>query len=183
MTEQERDLIRDAMMFAVKDMTGRVMREATVQSMIDDFKKSIDYKTVFPSDLQIFLDSLDNTEREGLESDLKDDGFKYTEENPYIATMVGGDTGVNLPMRKIFKMLKDANYNPRITKGNKLTGISDIEIGVGDDNFSAGLLLITKNGQTFGDDLWGKDIKSETEIFPLIDEYYKDQLEAEKERE
>jgi len=112
-----------------------------------------------------------------------EDGFKYTEENPYIATMVGGDTGVNLPMRKIFKMLKDANYNPRITKGNKLTGISDIEIGVGDDNFSAGLLLITKNGQTFGDDLWGKDIKSETEIFPLIDEYYKDQLEAEKERE
>jgi len=97
--------------------------------------------------------------------------------------MVGGDTGVNLPMRKIFKMLKDANYNPRITKGNKLTGISDIEIGVDYDNFSAGLLLITKNGQTFGDDLWGKDIKSETEIFPLIDEYYKDQLEAEKERE
>ena len=41
MTEQERDLIRDAMMFAVKDMTGRVMREATVQSMIDDFKKAI----------------------------------------------------------------------------------------------------------------------------------------------
>ena len=43
MTEQERDLIRDAMMFAVKDMTGRVMREATVQSMIDDFKKAINY--------------------------------------------------------------------------------------------------------------------------------------------
>ena len=41
MTEQERNLIRDAMMFAVKDMTGRVMREATVQSMIDDFKKAI----------------------------------------------------------------------------------------------------------------------------------------------
>jgi hypothetical protein len=43
MTEQERDLIRDAMMFAVKDITGRVMREATVQSMIDDFKKAINY--------------------------------------------------------------------------------------------------------------------------------------------
>ena len=43
MTEQERNLIRDAMMFAVKDMTGRVMREATVQSMIDDFKKAINY--------------------------------------------------------------------------------------------------------------------------------------------
>ena len=43
MTEKERNLIRDAMMFAVKDMTGRVMREATVQSMIDDFKKAINY--------------------------------------------------------------------------------------------------------------------------------------------
>lgn len=43
MTEKERNLIRDAMMFAVKDMTGRVMREATVQSMIDDFKTAINY--------------------------------------------------------------------------------------------------------------------------------------------
>jgi len=33
-------------------------------------KKSIDYKTVFPTDLQSFVDSLDNTEREGLENDL-----------------------------------------------------------------------------------------------------------------
>ena len=44
MTEQERNLIRDAIMFAVKDMTGRVMREATVQSMIDDFIKAINYR-------------------------------------------------------------------------------------------------------------------------------------------
>ena len=43
MTKQERNLIRDAMMFAVKDISGRIMREATVQSMIDDFKKAIDY--------------------------------------------------------------------------------------------------------------------------------------------
>ena len=43
MTKQERNLIRDAMMFAVKDINGRVMRESTVQSMIDDFKKAIDY--------------------------------------------------------------------------------------------------------------------------------------------
>ncbi len=43
MNIQDRNLVRDAMMFAVKDMTGRVMREATVQSMIDDFKKAINY--------------------------------------------------------------------------------------------------------------------------------------------
>ena len=29
------------MMFAVKDITGRVLREATVQSMIDDFEKQL----------------------------------------------------------------------------------------------------------------------------------------------
>jgi len=38
MKKQERDLIRDAMMYAVKEITGRVMREETVQSMIDDFE-------------------------------------------------------------------------------------------------------------------------------------------------
>ena len=43
MEKQIRNLIRDAMMFAVKDITGRVLREATVQSMIDDFNKTINY--------------------------------------------------------------------------------------------------------------------------------------------
>lgn len=38
---KNRYLIRDAMMFAVKDITGRVLREATVQSMIDDFEKEL----------------------------------------------------------------------------------------------------------------------------------------------
>ena len=49
MTKNARNLIRDSMMFAVKDITGRVMREATVQSMIDDFeiiiKKNISNET------------------------------------------------------------------------------------------------------------------------------------------
>jgi hypothetical protein len=35
-----------------------------------ELKKSIDYKTVFPTDLQDFLKDLDNTEREGLKNDL-----------------------------------------------------------------------------------------------------------------
>lgn len=34
---ENRDLIRDAMMFAVEDVTGRVLREENVQSMVDDF--------------------------------------------------------------------------------------------------------------------------------------------------
>lgn len=55
MTEQERNLIRDAMMFAVKDITGRVMREATVQSMIDDFKKAINYTRCYVSEAEQFF--------------------------------------------------------------------------------------------------------------------------------
>jgi len=43
---KNRDLIRDAMMFAVKDITGRVLREATVQSMIDDFEKQLNVPVV-----------------------------------------------------------------------------------------------------------------------------------------
>ena len=42
--ERETNLIRDAMIFAVKDITGKVMREATVQSMINDFKKQLNIK-------------------------------------------------------------------------------------------------------------------------------------------
>ena len=41
MSERDRDLIRDAIMFAVKDISGRVLREAAVQSMIDDFIKEL----------------------------------------------------------------------------------------------------------------------------------------------
>ena len=55
MTERERNLIRDAMMFAVKDITGRVMREATVQSMIDDFKKAINYTRCYVSEAEQFF--------------------------------------------------------------------------------------------------------------------------------
>ena len=48
-----------------------------------ELKKSIDYKTVFPTDLQSFVDSLDNTEREGLESDLAEGVVKENYKNDY----------------------------------------------------------------------------------------------------
>ena len=51
---KNKNLIRAAMMFAVKDVTGKVLREATVQSMIDDFKKqSSEYVFVTQSELLI----------------------------------------------------------------------------------------------------------------------------------
>ena len=52
---------------------GKLFEEDFKNPILDKYlelKKSIDYKTVFPTDLQSFLDSLDNTEREGLKRDL-----------------------------------------------------------------------------------------------------------------
>ena len=52
---------------------GKLHEEDFKNPILDKYlelKKSIDYKTVFPTDLQSFVDSLDNTEREGLENDL-----------------------------------------------------------------------------------------------------------------
>ena len=52
---------------------GKLHEEDFKNPILDKYlelKKSIDYKTVFPTDLQSFVDSLDNTEREGLKRDL-----------------------------------------------------------------------------------------------------------------
>lgn len=96
-------------------------------------------------------------------------------------TQVGGDTGVKLPMKKIFKMLKREGYSPIVTKGNRITGINRIEVEISNNRYTTrwshcGTLIIDKNGQLFGDDLWGMDINSEDEIFPAIEEYYRDQV-------
>ena len=66
---------------------GRLFEEDFKNPILDKYlklKKSIDYKTVFPTDLQSFVDSLDNTEREGLESDLAEG--KLLKENIDIKT-------------------------------------------------------------------------------------------------
>ena len=63
---------------------GRLFEEDFKNPILDKYlklKKSIDYKTVFPTDLQSFVDSLDNTEREGLESDLAEG--KLNENRPH----------------------------------------------------------------------------------------------------
>ena len=41
MKQKERNLVRDAMMFAVKDITGRVLRESTVESMMFSFYEDL----------------------------------------------------------------------------------------------------------------------------------------------
>ena len=65
---------------------GKLFEEDFKNPILDKYlelKKSIDYKTVFPTDLQSFLDSLDNTEREGLENDLAEGVIKEDYKNDY----------------------------------------------------------------------------------------------------
>ena len=65
---------------------GKLYEEDFKNPILDKYlklKKSIDYKTVFPTDLQSFVDSLDNTEREGLENDLAEGVIKENEEQGY----------------------------------------------------------------------------------------------------
>ena len=64
----------------------KVVKEDFKNPILDKYlelKKSIDYKTVFPTDLQSFVDSLDNTEREGLENDLAEGVIKEDYKNDY----------------------------------------------------------------------------------------------------
>ena len=63
---------------------GRLFEEDFKNPILDKYlelKKSIDYKTVFPTDLQSFVDSLDNTEREGLKNDLAE-GQLHEQKSP-----------------------------------------------------------------------------------------------------
>ena len=79
---------------------GKLFEEDFKNPILDKYlelKKSIDYKTVFPTDLQSFLDSLDNTEREGLERDLaegkllkEDKGINYLKK-AFQIYLEGGD--------------------------------------------------------------------------------------------
>lgn len=80
---------------------GKLFEESFKNPLLDKYlslKKSIDHKTVFPTDLQDFLNSLDNTEREGLKRDLEnlneygDNGDEYAEiQGAVIRAITGGD--------------------------------------------------------------------------------------------
>ena len=91
---------------------GKLFEEDFKNPILDKYlelKKSIDYKTVFPTDLQSFLDSLDNTERKGLKRDLRD-----KEENPVVAK---GD-GLEITQDEMDKLHRDGRV--RLKDGSLL---------------------------------------------------------------
>lgn len=99
------------------------------------------------------------------------------EENAIELKAVGRDTGVKLNMRKVLNILKDNGYSYEIEDGNRFTGIKLIMVYGKAGGEVPGHISIAKNGELFGSDLWGKDIKSEDELIPAIEQFYKDQKE------
>ena len=79
-----------------EEAEGKLFEEDFKNPILDrylELKKSIDYKTVFPTDLQSFLDSLDNTEREGLKRDLPEGKLFVEDEKPQIVYGVHNSQG------------------------------------------------------------------------------------------
>ena len=104
------------------------------------------------------------------------------EEDPITFTLpqVGGDTGIKLPMRKIFKMLKDAGYNPEIIDGNRITGINSI-IKTGWVQKTYQDIVITTNGNKY-DFSWRSEFDQKNSkygdiIFDYIHHHNSDQLD------
>ena len=101
-----------------------------------------------------------------------DDIMSATEDDPYHAKEVGRNTGVKLNMRKILKLLKTQGYPHSIHRGNLLYPLEILAGGKGKD---VGAITITKNGELFGPDSWGMEIRSEEEIIPALDQFQIDQ--------
>ena len=102
---------------------GRLFEEDFKNPILDKYlelKKSIDYKTVFPTDLQSFVDSLDNTEREGLESDLgleRDELYegRLLKENQLVNDILGNQAEVEKQLDTKLKDFKIAGDDRVLT--------------------------------------------------------------------
>ena len=96
--------------------------------------------------------------------------FKEEDEEGIELKPVGRDTGRNLNLKKVKKMAEAEGYKVEVSDGNILS-IKQIEITIPE----AGTLIITKNGEVFGDGNWGTEINREDDIYDTIKSYIKDQ--------
>jgi uncharacterized protein YuzE len=97
---------------------------------------------------------------------------EYDEEgNPSIEPKaVGRDTGVKLDLKKVKKMAEAEGYEVSIEDGT-LFSVKSINIKIPE----AGTLTVTKNGEVFGDELWGAEMESDNDILDVIQNFIKDQ--------
>lgn len=83
-----------------------------------------------------------------------------------------------LNMQKVYKILKTAGYDPKISEGNRLL-IKAITVWGKERLVDYGGMKITPSGALYGDDLWGIDIETEEQVIPALNQYIKDQRELE----
>jgi hypothetical protein len=85
----------------------------------------------------------------------------------------------SINMDDVYFILKTYKFNPKITDGNRITGIKTIDFGTYDEKTGedAGRLRIDSGGTLYGQDLWGMNIKNADEILDAIEKYRESQRE------
>jgi hypothetical protein len=86
----------------------------------------------------------------------------------------------SIDMRRVYSILKDNGYGPRVIDGNRITGIKAIEFGSYNpaDKSDWGILVIDQSGDIDGADNWGFKIKNADDILSAIEQFRKDQTDV-----
>jgi hypothetical protein len=86
---------------------------------------------------------------------------------------------LHINLRAVYAILKANNLGPKITDGNRITGIKSIDFGSYDEKTGedGGRLSIDSTGELYGQDNWGMTIKDANDVMDAVDQYRKDQKE------
>jgi hypothetical protein len=86
---------------------------------------------------------------------------------------------LHINLRAVYAILKANNLGPKITDGNRITGIKLIDFGSYDEKTGedGGRLSIDSTGELYGQDNWGMTIKDANDVMDAVDQYRKDQKE------
>lgn len=88
---------------------------------------------------------------------------------------VGRDTGVKLNIKSIKKQLEKDGYVVRYDNDSSMVNPKGINVFNPDSGHT---LTIRRNGELFGDDNWGIEVKSEKEAIKALDQYEKELSES-----
>lgn len=100
---------------------------------------------------------------------------EYINEASVTLKPVGRDTGVKLNIKSIKKQLEKDGYVVRYDNDSSMVNPKGINVFNPDSGHT---LTIRRNGELFGDDNWGTEVKSEKEVIKALDQYEKDLSES-----
>ena len=93
--------------------------------------------------------------------------------NGYPDSTEGSSNNVlHINLRAVYAILKANNLGPKITDGNRITGIKSIDFGSYDEKTGedGGRLSIDSTGELYGQDNWGMTIKDANEVMDAVDQ-------------